>query len=94
MVTLYIFRVNMGIFIFWTIYVYFLYFQAVYKYLYENLTPRDLQDVTHQYPMIFVPQDLGRDQHIPTKGRFLGRHEVRLISKPLILWRLYKKIMQ
>ncbi|KAK7114721.1 uncharacterized protein [Littorina saxatilis] len=49
----------------------------VYNYLYENLPPKEAQDLFHQHQVIWVPQTEMVDRsHQRTGGRMLGREEV------------------
>lgn len=56
-----------------------LHLRQVYTYLYENLTPKDAQDLFHHQSVIFVPQKEasgGGGQHQQVAGKMLGRDEV------------------
>ena len=54
--------------------------KAVYTFLHEQLPPKDMQDLFHSYPVIFVPQaDISQLQEpqTPIKGKMMMRTEVR-----------------
>ena len=55
-------------------------FQVVYEYLHDNLPPKELQDLFHSHPVLFVPQanmsELGDPQTV-IEGKMMLRTEVR-----------------
>ena len=58
---------------------FFVLFDQVYRFLNENLSNRDGQDLFHSHPVIFVPnlnRFPGHSRVDPVAGRMLNRKEV------------------